>query len=979
MKPTQITELLANIRNTFVSFFSILMFVALGVGIFVGIQWTSPALQDAAERVFDDGSFHNIQVTYPYGLTADDLEALKGIEGVSEVEASRQVFARYSTSSGLATFKLQTLSDTINTPNVIEGTLPTQPNELALKNSTATHYGLHVGDTITFMPGTRATDASSSTTDSDSKSSIPQLKNDTFKITALIETAEFLAFNNMTFGMTNIGSGEVEAIAWLPASSFVDSAYHDGFTTVNVRSKSLAGMGTFSDEYRNASLAIEKRISELGDDRAPTRYDALHTEAQKAIDDGEAQLAEAEQKIAEGETAITQGTAQLEEARVTLDQTLAQGQAQLESAYQQLMDGEDLKTVAENQLAEAQNMLSFGQQALSSIDAAVAAVTPKANAAAPFLDTQNATLKQADDEFARAKQQHDAGTMNDADFKAAQARHDQAAANYNSALDTYAAKIAAELEPYAQQAGVTVPAIDHTNFSQAITTAQQILSSIEDQQVTFNGQTFTVREARAKVAELASQVASGQTTLSEKVAELEAGWAQYYSGQQQLESARAEGEQKIADGQTQLDSVIAQVADGKAQVEEKKPQLEQAKAQLSSMTEYDWSVVGRSYNGGVTEVATLSAVTKSLSLSMAALFVIVGLLVSYSAVSRIVHEQIVQIGTKKALGLRGREITASFMAYSALAVLIGAILGLIVGVTAVESIIGATLGKRFIMGSYPAYFGVPLAVGITLIELVLIEGTTWLACRRIPREHAVELLKGEKPPMANTRFYEKWGIWDKLPLFTQTIVNNCINDKRRVFSTIVGVAGCTALIVTAITLNDDVLESYDAQYRSIYGFNDIAFVDPEVIGAADAVEAKLEDLGANAVQSYRSSYSATLPDGERVHMRMFVPTDEEGFASFYQVNAVSGEPFDPDSESVWVTQAYANHCGAKVGDELVLGGLDGSTHRFTIAGFYEFYLTYHEVVMGPKAYRAAFGSAPVANVVIADMGDVSLNDAAAAL
>ena len=62
MKRTQIRELFSNIKVTFVSFFSILMFVALGVGLFVGISWTAPALQSAADRVFDEGSFHDFSV-----------------------------------------------------------------------------------------------------------------------------------------------------------------------------------------------------------------------------------------------------------------------------------------------------------------------------------------------------------------------------------------------------------------------------------------------------------------------------------------------------------------------------------------------------------------------------------------------------------------------------------------------------------------------------------------------------------------------------------------------------------------------------------------------------------------------------------------------------------------------------------------------------------------------------------------------------
>ena len=206
---------------------------------------------------------------------------------------------------------------------------------------------------------------------------------------------------------------------------------------------------------------------------------------------------------------------------------------------------------------------------------------------------------------------------------------------------------------------------------------------------------------------------------------------------------------------------------------------------------------------------------------------------SYSAVGRIVNEQVTQIGTKKALGLRSREITLSFLAYSGMAVIVGALVGVVAGVIVVEGIISQALSSQFLFAGYPPYIGIPLAIAITAIELVLVLIATWIACRSILKKHAVELLRGKQPPKSVTRFYEKWKIWDKLPLLTQTMVNNCVNDKRRMFSTIVGVAGCAALIVTAITLNDDVLASYDKHYEDVYGFNGIVYVDAKVEGSAE--------------------------------------------------------------------------------------------------------------------------------------------------
>ena len=133
MKPTQVKELLANIKNTFVSFFSILMFVALGVGIFLGISWAGPALENAADREFDESALHSFQVQYLYGLTDSDLEQLAALDGVSDIEAARQSFQIISVpDDNDQTVKVQTLTERIDVPVVLQGELPTAANEIAL-------------------------------------------------------------------------------------------------------------------------------------------------------------------------------------------------------------------------------------------------------------------------------------------------------------------------------------------------------------------------------------------------------------------------------------------------------------------------------------------------------------------------------------------------------------------------------------------------------------------------------------------------------------------------------------------------------------------------------------------------------------------------------------------------------------------------------------------------------------------------------
>ena len=967
VKPTQVTELFANIKKTFVSFFSILMFVALGLGIFVGISWTAPALQNATEGAFCKGAFHNVQIQFPYGLTDDDLEELAAVEGVTGVETARQSYQKLKSGGESYTVKLQTIGEDIDTLVVREGVLPAKKGEIALHSVAARDLGLGVGDTIRFEKdagssasagvGSLGATEGSEATPSEDKDGMQYLTRRTFKVTALVDSPDYLATSKATWGIAPTPSGSVDAVAWVLPAAFDASAFLDAYPLVNVRCEGLDGINSFSSEYKQKSAEVEGRISDLGSKLAPARYESIHGEASKKIEDTETEIAKVEKQLKDGEQAIKDGEAKLKEAEETYRQARAEAEAKLAATYDQLVAGEQAKSEAEETLAYYQGKLNEAQQMIALIDEVEAYAASEIAGAREFQALQQATLDEK-------KRQYDAGEITKEEYE-------QAKADYDAALDSYGAEATARLQTLLGDTGVVIPPLDHTNWDLALAVAETALDECENLPVTIEGQTMTIAEARVKVAELEAQINKGEQELQEKSALLADGWAQYYAGQQALEDKTAEYEQLKADGEAKLADVRKQVSEGKEKLADGKEQLAAAKARLAEMKEYGWTVLSRSSNSAASEVSMLSSVTTNLSFSMAALFIIVGLLVSYSAVSRIVHEAITQIGTKKALGLRGKEITRSFVWYSTIAVIAGAVIGGVMGVIAVEGIIGHVLGSMFVFGDYPPHFGLPLFLLVTAVEALLVLGATVLACRGILRRQAVDLLRGETPTAAKARFYEKWAVWERASVLTQTIVNNCVNDKRRVFSTIVGVAGCTALIVTAITLNNDVLHSYDRQYANVYGFNAITYVDSEADGAADGVEETFEGQGLEATQVVRKTLMLKQPDGNAGAVIALVPMDEEGFSRLYHINSTTGGAVDLSQEGAWVSQAYGQHFGAGPGDEIVVDAGDGKEHRIPILGFYEQWLPQNEMVMGAGYYEAEFGAA-APNVVLADTGDAEV-------
>ena len=766
-----------------------------------------------------------------------------------------------------------------------------------------------------------------------------------------MNSAEYVARASGTYGFTSSPSGSIDGLAWVVDDVFDASAFQDGYNIVNVRCESLADTPTFSDAYKQASDKIKEPIEDLGDTLAKARSDELHDKAQKEIDDAKKEISDGEKKVKDGEKDIKDGEKKVKDG----EKEIKDGEEKIEQAKKDLADGEQRVADGEEELASGYSQVADGEKKLK----AAQSKYDKETAAA------RAELDKSKNELDTAQQSYDTAKANLDDLKA---QYKKA----NKEAKTPEQKAAAEamrqqIEEGEQQIATMKAKLDE---------GWQKYNAAEDQ---FNKETASSRkkldQAEAQLSSARSRVAQGEAELADARQQLENGRYELEEKTKELEQAKTDLEKAKKD----LEKGKEDLKKAKSDLKKAKSDLADAEDKLENMVNYDyWPVMPRSYNSGVGEISMFSDVTDNLSISMAALFIIVGLLVSYFAVSRIVFEQITQIGTMKALGFRKFESTTGYLSYAGLAVIIGTIVGGAVAYFIVEGIIGSVLADMFVLGGYPAYFGWELFFAIFALEFALVLGATYLACRKILNKHAVDLLRGPEPPAAKGRFYENWGIWDKLPLLVQTIVNNCMNDKRRVLSTIVGVAGCTALIVTAITLNNNVMKSYYRQYEEVYGFNAIAYAEYEPEGAIDNLESALKQEGATTAQVFKKTVLMEQPNGESGSMSIVVPIDEDAFNQVYHVKPVTGGEADLSAEGAWVSQAYSEHFGAKVGDMVTVIEGDGRKYEIPILGFQEFGLTFNEMVVS-KAYYERESTDVAPNAVLVQTGGVAIENLEAAI
>lgn len=958
MKQSQLVELLANIKATLVSFFSIVMFVMLGVGLYLGIRGSALSLESAAELKFEQDLFHDFDVTFPYGLSQDDLDAIRELEGVDLVEPAYVAYASQHLGGARYTLAIRSITTDIDLTEIVEGELPTAKGEVAIGRDYAGDHGLGIGDTIELVH------------DADDADGMRLLTTSELTITGIATNPTYISEVGGMLGVSDTGSA-VETFAYTVDDTFDPAAYGNHYPCAYVRAASLRGIDTFSDEYREAARALEAQIVELGEPRAQARRDQIKAEAQAQvdaaqaqIDAGQAQIDSANKQIADGEKAI------------------AEGQRQVDVAIGQLQAGrssyEATEAMGNELLGSLRESLSGAQADYDTAKAQLDEKTAQHNALKAEVDLAHELAKDQEDyvnerlakiEALDAQLEEEAITQEEHDAQVAALRAEITAKNeeFVNAVTTEL-PIMSERFPELKEAMAVDP--DDPNF--VFETRLRLLA--------INGY---LEGADALLSTSYEQLSTVEGQVASLGAQLDSAWQQYYDAQARLDSALsgyandiASGESQVSEGQATIAQKTTELEEGRQTVAEKteelgkaKDQVADAQRQVDSIAFMSWIVSTRHMASGSIALNNILGLTNNLRVAMASLFVVVGLLVCYSAVSRIVHEQTRQIGTKKALGFRNHEVTLSYLAYTALAVALGVVLGIALSVFVVQAILYGRIAGTFMLPRMGATVDPEDTAFISAVELVLLLACTWLACRSVLKRNAVDLLAGEGAGNGTQHFYERWRVWKRLPLLTQTVINNCVSDPRRVFGTLVGVAGCTALIVTAATLDGNITRSLEEHFGTVYDYDVRLAYNPEVEGAREAIDAVLAEQGAKGA-GVRYAMYLFEDEGEPAYEFVYVPEDEEAFAELFHLNVVPSQG-SANASGVWVSEAHAAHRGLKVGDTIQLCSVSGERYRMPIAGFFTYYLPNNAMVMSADNYEKIFGREATPNGILVDTGDGS--------
>lgn len=471
----------------------------------------------------------------------------------------------------------------------------------------------------------------------------------------------------------------------------------------------------------------------------------------------------------------------------------------------------------------------------------------------------------------------------------------------------------------------------------------------------------------AALAAMQQQMEQAQQQLDEAKAQLDAaraeldtGWQEYDDGEAQY----ASGAQKLADayrdlqkGEQDYRDGLNDYEDGKAEADEKiadaQEKITDARREVADIESCEWYLFGRSYDPGYTGFGQDAERMANLASVFPIIFFLVAALVCLTTMTRMVEEQRVQIGSLKAMGYSSLAISRKYLFYGLLPSLTGGVFGLVIGYILFPKMIFTAYQIMYQMPdielrAYPeiSIFSVLAAVACTTLA------TLW-ACLATLRETPASLMRPRTPKAGKRVFLEYIRpLWKRMSFTHKVTARNLFRYQKRFWMTVIGIGGCTALIIAGFGLRSSLLFTMSRQYDDLFHYSaQVTLSDNALSTERQAVEDFL--TGDERIVSYvpceASSATVVTPSYSTTAYVEVMASDEIGkVVDLFDYK--SGDPITMGDEGVYIDQKLSELLKVSVGDTFFLDGdVRGDV---TVAGIYEHY-TGHFIYMTPGYYENA--------------------------
>ena len=348
-------------------------------------------------------------------------------------------------------------------------------------------------------------------------------------------------------------------------------------------------------------------------------------------------------------------------------------------------------------------------------------------------------------------------------------------------------------------------------------------------------------------------------------------------------------------------------------------------------------------------------------------FFAIAALVSLTSMTRMVEEERQEIGTLKALGYNKFHIMLKYLIYSSLACIIGGVIGMNIGFQLLPRIIWDMYEMMYTLPEFIISFNHQYSsIGLGLIYICIVGATLYTILKEV-KETPATLLRPKAPKYGKRVLLERVGfIWKRLKFSHKVTVRNIFRYKKRFLMTIIGIMGCTSLILAGFGLKDSISSILPNQYEDICHYDMLVSLKTSLTqeqkGSYIEKLKQREDIQ-ELVKTYMESGTAGKEEKSE-NVQIVVPSDNQEIDKMIKLRDVkTKEPFTLSEEGIIITDKLAELIGAKVGDMIMITTADDIEKEIKVVGITENYIS-HYVYMSKELYQQVFGETYSTNVLL---------------
>lgn len=378
-----------------------------------------------------------------------------------------------------------------------------------------------------------------------------------------------------------------------------------------------------------------------------------------------------------------------------------------------------------------------------------------------------------------------------------------------------------------------------------------------------------------------------------------------------------------------------------------------------------WSASLRNNDAGYHVIDIAYSTSTTFAYAMGSFFIIVGLLVCYSAITRIVKEQQKIIGTQKALGFRQKEITRKYVLYTVIAVIAGSVLGFVFSLN-IEYVCNTTTSSNTTISDLPLHIDLISWILFFLFELIIMTLVSWLSCRKLLDRSAMRLLNDDSASSIKPSFFEKLSIWKKMSLFSQSTIYNFKQERARVIATIIGVIGCISLIIGPMTMFLCLSNSQYHQYGEIYQYSYNVKFNSALPGSNAGIKSVLDKHNAEYYPAYLEYVVLKDNANKQEFAQIMVVENAADIKNIIKLTDwKNGSSLKLDSSKVYLWNATARDYDRDNGDKATITTMTGEKYSFVVNNYYKSYSNFtNRIIMTKERYKEITGKQYSANTYL---------------